>query len=90
MLDHQSLTMAQILSRREKFQFTPGARGCCRARPCVKRSQADCVFELLLSGLREVGAKVLTPIGGAPRHRWRAVRIVAHVSAHGYEWHHQE
>jgi hypothetical protein len=25
MLDHQSLTMAQILSRREKFQFTPGA-----------------------------------------------------------------
>ena len=28
----------------------------------MKRSQADCVFEPLLSGLREVGAEVLTPI----------------------------
>jgi hypothetical protein len=47
-------------------------------------------IERLLSGLREVGAKVLTPIGGAPRHGWRAVRLAAQGSANGYERHHQE
>jgi hypothetical protein len=51
MLDYQSLTMAQILSRREKSQFVQALEFGCRVHPCVKRSHADCAFEPLLSGL---------------------------------------
>jgi hypothetical protein len=82
--------MAQILSRR-KISICARRLGLLLSTPAREKEAKQIVY---LSGYcpdsREVGAKVLRPIGGAPRHGWRGIRPAAQVSANGCKRHHQE
>jgi hypothetical protein len=90
MLDRQSLTMAQILSRRQKFNSCQVLESAVEHARVRREAKQIAYLSGYCPDSGEVGAKVLTLIGGAPRHGWQGVRLAAHMSANGYKQHHQE